>query len=192
MVKIINQEKKRKELQKNDINRGYAEIFYNTVKFERKKLCHGEFSMMLPVFFDMMKKPTVVLKYGVEYCPDFVYTNEEMDINITFSFLDGKQIGTDILKVQQELEQDIKEMDSNITIEKEIFNTKQELPIIQFVFPLQIQNDTILEVIFLFLINCNWVVGTFHCPFTQKRDWINIVKQMLLSIQLENQEEDYE
>lgn len=186
MVKIINQEKKRKELQKNDINRGYAEIFYNTVKFERKKLCYGEFSMMLPVFFDMMKKPTVVLKYGVEYCPDFVYTNEEMDINITFSFLDGKQIGTDILKVQQELEQDIKEMDSNITIEKEIFNTKQELPIIQFVFPLQIQNDTILEVIFLFLINCNWVVGTFHCPFTQKRDWINIVKQMLLSIQLEN------
>ena len=88
--------------------------------------------------------------------------------------------------MQQELEQDIKEMDSNITIEKEIFNTKQELPIIQFVFPLQIQNDTILEVIFLFLINCNWVVGTFHCPFTQKRDWINIVKQMLLSIQLEN------
>ena len=142
--------------------------------------------MMLPVFFDMMKKTTVVLKYGVEDCPDFVYTNEEMDINITFSFLDSKQIGTNILKVQQELEQDIKEMDSNITIEKEIFNTKQELPIIQFVFPLQIQNDTILEVIFLFLINCNWVVGTFHCPFTQKRDWINIVKQMLLSIQLEN------
>jgi len=38
MVKIINQEKKRKELQKNDINRGYAEIFYNIIKFERKKL----------------------------------------------------------------------------------------------------------------------------------------------------------
>ena len=186
MVKIINQEKKRKELQKNDINRGYAEIFYNIIKFERKKLCHGEFSMMLPVFFDSMKEHTIALKYGAEDHPDFVYTNEEMDINITFSFLDCEQIGTDILKVQQEVEQDIKEISNNIVIEKEIFNTKQELTIIQFVFPLQIQNDTILEVIFLFLINYNWVMGTFHCPFAQKRDWTNIVKQMLLSIQLEN------
>ena len=186
MVKIINQEKKKKEQQKNDINRGYAEIFYNTVKFERKKLCHGEFSMMFPIFFDAMKKPTVVLKYDTEDCPDFVYTNEEMDINITFSFLDCEQIGKDILKVQQDIEQDIKEIGNNITIEKDILNTKQELSIIQFLFPLQIQNDTILEVIFLFLINCNWVMGTFHCPFTQKRDWINIIKQMLLSIQLEN------
>lgn len=100
--------------------------------------------------------------------------------------MDSKQIGTDILKVQQEVEQDIKEISNNIVIEKEIFNTKQELTIIQFVFPLQIQNDTILEVIFLFLINYNWVMGTFHCPFAQKRDWTNIVKQMLLSIQLEN------
>ncbi len=186
MVKIINQEKKRKELQKNDINRGYAEIFYNIIKFERKKLCHGECSMMLPVFFDSMKEHTVVLKYGVEYCPDFVYTNEEMDINITFSFLDCEQIGTDILKVQQEMEQDIKEMNTDITIEKAILNTKQNLSVIQFLFPLQIENDAILEVIFLFLINHNWVIGTFHCPFTQKRDWINIIKQMLLSIQIEN------
>ena len=186
MVKIINQEKKKKEQQKNDINRGYAEIFYNTVKFERKKLCHGEFSMMFPVFFDAMKKPTVVLKYGIEDCPDFLYTNEEMDINITFSFLSCEQIGKDILKAQQDIEQDIKEISNNITIEKDILNTKQELSIIQFLFPLQIQNNTILEVIFLFLINCNWVMGTFHCPFTQKRDWINIIKQMLLSIQLEN------
>ena len=105
--------------------------------------------MMLPIFFNMMKKPTVVLKYGTEDCPDFVYTNEEMDINITFSFLDSKQIGTDILKVQQEVEQDIKEISNNIVIEKEIFNTKQELTIIQFVFPLQIQND-IRSNIFIF------------------------------------------
>ena len=115
-----------------------------------------------------------------------------MEINITFSFLDCEQIGTDILKVQQEIEQEIKEMNIDITIEKAILNTKQNLSVIQFLFPLQIENDAILEVIFLFLINHNWVIGTFHCPFTQKRDWINIIKQMLLSIQIENQEEDYE
>ena len=48
--KIINQREKKERTAKNDINRGYAEIFYNIIKFERKKLCHGEFSMMLPVF----------------------------------------------------------------------------------------------------------------------------------------------
>ncbi len=186
MVKIINQEKKRKELQRNDINKGYAEIFYNTVNFERKKLCHGEFSMMLPVFFDAMTEHTIALKYGAEDHPDFLYTNEEMDINITFSFLDCEQIGTDILKVQQEIEQEIKEMNIDITIEKDILNTKQKLSIIQFLFPLQIKNNSILEVIFLFLINDNCIMGTFHCPFTQKRDWTNIIKQMLLSIQIEN------
>ena len=53
IVKIINQERKRRLLEKNDITKGYAEIFYDTVTFERKKLCNEQFSMILPIFFDV-------------------------------------------------------------------------------------------------------------------------------------------
>ena len=38
IIKMINQQKKLQQLQQNDINKGYAEIFYDTIKFERKKL----------------------------------------------------------------------------------------------------------------------------------------------------------
>ena len=192
VIKMMNQEKKRKEKQKNDIRRGYAEIFYDTVLFERKKLCGGAFSMMLPVSFHSMKKGMLLLKYGTKHHPDFVYTNDKGDVNMTFSFLHCEEIGKDILQVQQEMEQDIKELHGNIVLEKNVFNTKQNLSVIQFSFPLQRRKDSLLNVIFLFLIKNDWVVGTFHCPDVQKRDWINIIMQMLLSIQLEGQEKSYE
>ena len=91
IVKIINQERKRRLLEKNDITKGYAEIFYDTVTFERKKLCNEQFSMILPIFFDVMKEEYIALKYCAENRPEFIYTNKELNINITFSFLCKKE-----------------------------------------------------------------------------------------------------
>lgn len=186
IVKIINEKRKKQMLEKNDINKGYAEIFYDTVAFERKNLCNGEFSMMLPVFFDIMKEEHIALKYCVENRPEFIYTNEEFTINMTFSFLYQKETTTDILEMQKEIEKEIKKINTDIVlIEKEILQTEQGINIVHFLFPLDIKNTTLLQEFFLFCVNEKWVVGTFHCPYTQKRDWIGIIKQMLLSIHLE-------
>ena len=186
IVKIINQERKRKQLEKNDITKGYAEIFYDTVAFERKKLCNEEFSMIIPVFFDIMKEEYVALKYCVENRPEFIYTNEELNINMTFSFLHKEAITTDILEMQKEMEKEIKQINEDIVlIEKDILQTEQGKDIVHFLFPLDVENTTLLQEFFLFAANEKWVIATFHCPYTQKRDWINIIKQMLLSIKLE-------
>lgn len=186
IIKIINHEKKRQELEQNDINRGYAEIFYDTVVFERKILCNGAFSMMMPAFFDVMKEEFVALKWDVENRPEFIYTNETFDINITVSFCSSEQIGKDILEIQKEMEKNIKQISKEIVlIENEILKTKEGLMILHFSFPLYIEQQSILEELFLFLIYDKWAVATFHCPYAQKRDWLTIVKQMILSIQLE-------
>ena len=56
---------------------------------------------------------------------------------------------------------------------------------VNIIFPLDIKDTTLLQEFFIFSVNEKWVIGTFHCPYTQKRDWVNIIKQMLLSIHLE-------
>ncbi len=186
IVKIINQERKRRLLEKNDITKGYAEIFYDTVTFERKKLCNEQFSMILPIFFDVMKEEYVALKYCAENRPEFIYTNKELNINITFSFLCKKEITTDILEMQKEIEKEIKQINTDIVlIEKDILQTEEGTDIVHFLFPLDIKDTTLLQEFFIFSVNEKWVIGTFHCPYTQKRDWVNIIKQMLLSIHLE-------
>ena len=87
IIKMINQQKKLQQLQQNDINKGYAEIFYDTIKFERKKLCYENFSMMIPTFFEIMSDEDMAVIYKRRDAPEFVYTNEDTDINMTFSFL---------------------------------------------------------------------------------------------------------
>lgn len=187
IVKIINNEKKKQELEKNDIHKGYAEIFYDTVLFERRTLCNGEFSIIMPAFFDVMKQEFVALKWNIENSPEFIYTNETFDINITVSFCSDEELGRDILKIQKEVEKSIKRIQEDIVlIENDILETKEGLMIVHFSFPLYIEQQEILEELFLFLINHKWAVVTFHCPYAQKRDWLTIVKQMILSIQLES------
>ena len=70
-------------------------------------------------------------------------------------------------------------------LNNDILQTEQYLFIVHFSFPIIVKEDKILQVVFIFLIKDVWVFGTFHCPYTQKRDWNDIMKQMLLSIQLE-------
>ncbi len=186
IIKIINNDKKRQELQKNDITKGYAEVFYDNVTFERKILCNGEFSMIMPTAFDVIKSEYIALKWDTENSPEFIYTNETLDINMTFSFCSDEHIETDISKIQKSMEKNIKEINENITfIENDILETKEGLLISHFSFPLYIQKQKILEVLFLFFVNHKCTVATFHCPYSQKRDWLNITKQMILSIQLE-------
>ena len=72
-----------------------------------------------------------------------------------------------------------------ILIEKDILQTEEGTDIVHFLFPLDIKDTTLLQEFFIFSVNEKWVIGTFHCPYTQKRDWVNIIKQMLLSIHLE-------
>lgn len=184
IIKIIHQQKKRKQLQNNDINKGYAEIFYNTVIFERTELCHKKFSMLTPAFLTSLENDTE-LEYSTQNKPEFIYVNETMDINMTFSLVENEQLQTDIFKMQKQMQQNIKQMYPNIMLtEQDILNTKDDVSIAYFCFPLKIEEETLMEVVFLFLVENQWVVGTFHCPDTQKRDWKDIVKQMLLSIQL--------
>ncbi|MEY8320678.1 hypothetical protein AAK894_06275 [Lachnospiraceae bacterium 46-61] len=186
IIKIINQQKKLQLLQQNDINKGYAEIFYDTVKFERKKLCYENFSMMVPVFFKIMPKEVMAYKYQSHNSPEFVYTNENTDINMTFSFVNIEELGDDITEVHKQMNEEIGNQYNSVDyLSNDILQTEQCLSIAHFSYPVAIKEEMILQIVFLFLIKDTWVFGTFHCPYTQKRDWNDIVKQMLLSIQLE-------
>ena len=186
IIKMINQQKKLQQLQQNDINKGYAEIFYDTIKFERKKLCYENFSMIIPTNFKIMPKEVIAYKYQEHNSPEFVYTNENTDINMTFSFLNREELEGDITEVHKQMYQEICNQYHDVEyLSNDILQTEQCLSIAHFSYPVAIKEDTILQVVFLFLLNDVWVFGTFHCPYTQKRDWNDIMKQMLLSIQLE-------
>ncbi len=88
--------------------------------------------------------------------------------------------------MQKEIEKEIKQINTDIVlIEKDILQTEEGTDIVHFLFPLDIKDTTLLQEFFIFSVNEKWVIGTFHCPYTQKRDWVNIIKQMLLSIHLE-------
>ena len=140
--------------------------------------------MLTPAFLTSLENDTE-LEYSTQNKPEFIYVNETMDINMTFSLVENEQLQTDIFKMQKQMQQDIKQMYPNIMLtEQDILNTKDDVSIAYFCFPLKIEEETLMEVVFLFLVENQWVVGTFHCPDTQKRDWKDIVKQMLLSIQL--------
>ena len=85
-----------------------------------------------------------------------------------------------------QIEKEIKQINTDIVlIEKDILQTEEGTDIVHFLFPLDIKDTTLLQEFFIFSVNEKWVIGTFHCPYTQKRDWVNIIKQMLLSIHLE-------
>ena len=100
-----------------------------------------------------MKEHTIALKYGAEDHPDFVYTNEEMDINITFSFLDCRTNWNRYFEKYNMVKWNkiSKKCNTDIAIEKAILNHQTEfITCHTILFPLQIENDAILEVIFLF------------------------------------------
>ena len=186
IIKMINQQKKLQQLQQNDINKGYAEIFYDTIKFERKKLCYENFSMMIPTFFEIMSDEDMAVIYKRRDAPEFVYTNEDTDINMTFSFLSREELEGDITAVHRQMYEEIRSQHPNVKfLNNDILQTEQYLFIVHFSFPIIVKEDKILQVVFIFLIKDVWVFGTFHCPYTLKRDWIDIMKQMLLSIQVE-------
>ena len=105
---------------------------------------------------------------------------------MTFSFLNREELEGDITEVHKQMYQEICNQYHDVEyLSNDILQTEKCLSIAHFSYPVAIKEDTILQVVFLFLLNDVWVFGTFHCPYAQKRDWNDIMKQMLLSIQLE-------
>lgn len=168
IIKIIQQQKKNQ--QKNDINRGYAEVFYDDVTFFRKYF--QKWSMMFPEILKEVKKENTK--------PDLIYTNQKQDIVMTYSFCEETK---ELLQLQYEMDEEIQSLYQNVCYKDcDILQTKQSLDIVRFSF----EALEVWHILFLFLIQQELTFGIFRCPATQKRDWNDIVKQMLLSITIES------
>jgi len=58
------------------------------VEFKKEQLFDGKMQMMLPSSFTDMPMEIAKLKYPMEQRPQVIKTNEESDINFTFSLID--------------------------------------------------------------------------------------------------------
>lgn len=163
----------------NDINRGYVVVKYEKLELEEKLILDSHLTMLLPKNFIEMEYELKLAKYPDPDRPEWIYSNEEGNVTITFHLEEGEVDPEEVESIRDIMADQMKRLyPSSIIEEKEIIGGGKEL-ISRFSLEIPLIDDTCYHVMFFRAMNQGLLMGTFDCSILEKKQWGKILTQLL-------------
>lgn len=167
----------------NDIHNGYVIVKYKKLDIEEKKIMDGSLSMMLPSEFQIMDESLARAKYPDEDRPDYIYTNEDTTVNLTFSLDNSGVIHDDeVEEVKDILKNQIKRLYPGTKIEDSKPIKTDEKNVSYFFFEIPLIDGNLFQLMFFMEHKYQLIMGAFNCGIYQKKQWEPLILQMLKTL----------
>lgn len=173
----------------NDIHDGFVIVKYKKLEIEERELLDGQISMLMPKEFKIMEEELAEIKYPGEDKPDYIYTNEDTTVNLTFSIEEGEIDNEEIEEVKNILEKQMERLHPASKIEDSETIKVEEKNISHFSFDVPLIDGEVYNFMFFMELRGQLLMGTFNSNVYNKKEWKPLVKQMLKTI-VENEEQE--
>ncbi|SNS56539.1 hypothetical protein SAMN05446037_101325 [Anaerovirgula multivorans] len=182
-IKQINQKEEDIYNIENDINNGFVVVKYKKLDIEEKELLDGAITMLMPKEFQIMEEELAEIKYPGEDKPDYIYTNEDTTVNITFTIEDSGEIDNEeIEEVKDILAKQMQRLHPASKIEDSQTIQTGEKNISFFSYDLPLIDGDIYNLMFFMELKGQLLMGTFNCSIYQKKQYKPIIQQILMTI----------
>ncbi|MBD5393454.1 MAG: hypothetical protein HDR71_04125 [Lachnospiraceae bacterium] len=163
-------------------------IGVNKISIYREELFGGKCSIMLPEIMSDMNDTYRMIKYRNQNRPQIIKTDVNGDATVTFSLLSMTDIenAPDISAQMEKLHQDMQK----VWKQHVFYDTGQveagELPVAWMDFRSFCMDGSLYNLLFIFQIKEQIVLGNFHCSFPQYDIWKPAVLKLLTTVQVNN------
>ncbi len=190
LIKSIRKLKEEKEVNyfnvENDIQKGYIIVKYEKLLLEEKKLYDDKIKIILPKNFKIMDKDLVASKYTLSNSPDYVYTSEDTTVNFNFSLEEVEILNDEIEEIRDIVLNEFKRIYPASNMENiEIIETEGK-KIGTFSFVLPVLDGDLFNKIYLVPLKIGLLILTFSCDIFQKKEWENILNNIVLTLRENN------
>ncbi len=163
----------------NDINRGYVVVKYEKLELEEKSVLDSRLTMLLPKCFEEMQYEMKLAKYPDPDRPEWIYSNEEGDVTITFHLEEGEVKPEEVEEIRDIMADQMKRLyPSSVIEEKEIIGEGEGI-ISHFSLDIPLIDDTCYHAMFFRAMKQGLLMGTFDCGVQEKSQWKKILVQLL-------------
>ncbi len=179
-VKCREKQAERRQISDN------VQIGLNRIPLYREVLFEGKFSIMLPeIMLDMADKYKRI-KYPNQNRPQVIKTDFNGDATITFSLLpvSDTENALDISAQMGKLYGDMKKVWKQCVFYDMGQVEAEELPVAWMDFRLFCIDGSIYNLLFMFQVEEQVVLGNFHCSFPQYDIWKPVILKLLTTIQI--------
>lgn len=176
-------EKILKYIKENEESSGQEETIDNEkISFTTRYILDKKLSILMPESFLIMDGSIAKIKYPYEDRPQEIYTNEETDINFTFSLEDYTMSSDEIEDVRDTSIELIKKenMGSKFLTKGQIFAQLGEIAYFEVIF--KVSDMDIYCNMFFAEVENNVLFGNFNCPKYEMENWSRIVKGLIETI----------
>ena len=164
----------------NDIHNGYVIVKYKKMEIEEKEILDGSLSMMLPIEFHLMEESLAKAKYPDDDRPDYIYTNDDTTVNLTFSFDNSGEIDDEeVEQVKDILKNQIKRLYPGSKFEDSNPIKADEKNVSYFCFEIPVIDGNVFQLMFFMEHRKQLIMGAFNCGIYQKKQWKPLILQML-------------
>jgi len=177
-------ESRRKEAEiPNDIKNGYVIIDDKHIPFSERNIIEGKLYMTIPEGFVLMPLEAAEVKYPNKNRPTIIYTNETGSVTVNFSLTPDELDNEDVEDACEYLQQVITKMHpSSEIISSTVIEGDARIGIFDFVIPAL--DDEIYNLMFIFPLDGQFILGTFNCSHSEMAGWQDIANQMIQSIRI--------
>jgi hypothetical protein len=167
----------------NDIMDGYITIRDERIPFNERCIVKDWLYMTIPTDFVLMSEEGAKIKYPNVNRPHIIYTNEDGTTNITFTFSKDKLTNDKIEEAKSYLEQTITGLNpARKIISSAVLEAGIKIGYFDFMSPAI--GCEIYNLMFIFPLDGQFVVGCFNCLPFDKIKWSEAAVQMLSTIRV--------
>ncbi|MDR1548575.1 MAG: hypothetical protein LBT06_08330 [Hungatella sp.] len=167
----------------NDIHNGFIIVKYKKMDMKEKELLDGALTMLLPAEFELMDEELAKMKYPGGDRPDYIYTNEDTTVNITFTLDDSGSISNEeVEEVKNILAKQMKRLYPGSKIDDSQPIQAEDKSISLFSFDVPLVDGDVYNLMFFMEYREHLLMGGFNCSIHQKKQWKPLIKQMLMTI----------
>jgi hypothetical protein len=167
----------------NDIKNGYIVIDGNYIPFSERAIIEDKFYMTIPSDFTPMPQELTEIKYPNENGPDIIFMSEDGSININFKLIDEKIKKEDVAALTDLLQQGIVEGNPACKIISSSI-IEGEMQIGYFDFVSSGSDFNTYNLMFLFPLDDQMVLGSFNCEHFNMARWLEVARQMVRSVRV--------
>lgn len=157
----------------------------NSISLRRESLFEGKCAMLLPENMKDMPLLDRTIKYRSKNRPKVIKTDQEGDASFTFSIIPMNDDKVELQVMLRQIRNDMKKVwKQNVFYDEGEVNTDVGA-VMWMDFRSYCLNGSLYNMIFLFEIEDEMVLGNFHCSFPKYDVWKPMVLKLLTTIQVD-------
>ncbi|MFR4987514.1 MAG: hypothetical protein ACLUCH_08985 [Lachnospirales bacterium] len=167
----------------NNIEKGYIIVKYEKLLLEEKKLYEGKLKIILPKDFDLMSDDLLNSKYPSNEELDYVYTSEDTTVNFNFSLEEGEILNEEVEEIRDIILNEFRRMYPHSKMEDIKIIEKEDKKIGTFSFIANVIDGELFNKMYFIPLKMGLLILTFSCDIFQKKEWSNILDDIILTIE---------